>query len=88
MESVLAFSGGPGPAEVLIILAVVFFSLLVMVVQVVAFCMIFRKTGHHWALGFLIIIPLADLIVPLILGFTDWPIAKELRALKQQQATT
>ncbi len=88
MESVVAFTTGPGPAEVLIILAVVFFSLLVMAVQVVAFCMIFRKTGHHWALGFLIIIPLADLIVPLVLGFTDWPIAKELRTLKQQQATT
>ncbi len=88
MESVLAFSAGPGPAEVLIILAIVFFALLGMAVQVVAFCMIFRKTGHHWALGFLIVIPLADLIVPLILGFTDWPIAKELRSLKEQQATT
>ncbi len=89
MESVLARMGhGPGPAEVLIILVILFFALLGMAVQVVAFCMIFRKTGHHWALGFLILIPLADLIVPLILGFTNWPIAKELRALKEQQATT
>ncbi len=88
MESVLAFSVGPGPAEVLVILVIVFFLLLGMAVQVVAFCMIFRKTGYHWALGFLMIIPLAELIVPLILGFSDWPIAKELRTLKQQQATT
>ncbi len=89
MESVLARMGhGPGPAEVLIILVILFFALLAVAVQVVAFCMIFRKTGYHWALGFLMVLPFAELIVPLILGFTDWPIAKELRALKQQQAAT
>ena len=87
MESVVAFTTGPGPAEVLVILVMVFFALLAATVRVVAFCMIFRKTGYHWALGFLMIIPLAELIVPLILGFADWPIAKELRALKEQQAT-
>ncbi len=87
MESVLAHIGVPGPAEALIIMVIVFFALLAMAVQVVAFCMIFRKTGYHWALGFLMVIPLAELIVPLILGFADWPIARELRALKQQQAT-
>lgn len=89
MESVLARIGhAPGPAELLIILVIVFFLFLTAAVEVVAFCMIFRKTGYHWALGFLMIIPLAKLIVPLILGFADWPIAKELRALKQQQAAT
>ena len=87
MESVLARMS-PGPAEVLIILVIVVFVLLAAAVQVAAFCRIFRKTGYHWALGFLMVIPLAELIVPLILGFTDWPIAKELRALKEQQATT
>ena len=88
MESVLARIGGPGPAELLIILVILFFALLGMAVQVVAFCMIFRKTGYHWALGFLMVIPLAELVVPLILGFADWPIARKLRALQQQQAGT
>lgn len=88
MEPVLARIAAPGPAEVLIILVILFFALLATAVQVVAFCMIFRKTGYHWALGFLMLIPLAELIVPLILGFANWPIAKELLALKQQQETT
>ena len=88
MESVLARVGGPGPAEVLFMLVVVFFALIGLAVQVVAFCMIFRKTGYHWALGFLMLIPFAKLIVPLILGFSDWPIAKKLRALQQQQEAT
>ena len=87
MESVLARIH-PGPAEVLVILVILFFALLAVAVQMVAFCMIFRKTGYHWALGFLMLIPFAKLIVPLILGFSDWPIAKKLRALQQQQAGT
>ena len=89
MESVLAaMRHGPTPGGVLLILVIMFFVFLATAVQVAAFCMIFRKTGYHWALGFLMLIPLAELIVPLILAFTDWPIAKELRALKQQQAAT
>ena len=90
MESILARIHGPmpGPAEVLIILVVVLFVLLAAVVQVFAFCRIFHKTGYHWALGFLMLIPFAELIVPLILAFSDWPIARKLRGLQQQQEAT
>ena len=70
------------------ILVFLFFAFLATAVQLVAFCMIFRKTGYHWALGLLMLVPFAKLIVPLILGFADWPIARELRAIKEGQEAT
>ncbi len=40
---------------------------------------IVKKTGYHGALGILMLIPIANIIMMAILAFRDWPIYKELK---------
>ena len=40
------------------------------------FCKIFSKAGYHWALGILMIVPFANIIMPFVLAFGDWPALK------------
>jgi hypothetical protein len=58
--------------------------LAVLIVSILLWCKIFSKTGYHWAFGLLILIPFGNLIVILILAFSDWPILKELSILKDR----
>ena len=60
------------------------FSLVMITITIFAFCKIFSKAGYHWAMGLIMFIPVGNLIMLLILAFGDWPILKELRALKTQ----
>ncbi|MFC1676801.1 hypothetical protein ACFL3G_07055 [Planctomycetota bacterium] len=64
----------------------ILFSLLVTVVIALVYCKIFSKAGYSWALGLLMLVPIANIIMPFVLAFSDWPICKELRLLKQQNA--
>lgn len=76
-----------GPAVILI---VVFFfiavSFAVLAIKAVIFCSIFAKAGYHWALGLLMLVPIACIIMPFILAFGRWPVQKELRQLRRQLA--
>jgi len=60
--------------------------LAVTVISVWAYCKMFDKAGYSWALGLLMIVPIANLVIMLYLGFSDWPILKELRGLRQQSS--
>ena len=60
-----------------------FIGLIVTIIMAWVYCRIFHKAGYPWALGLLMLVPIANLIMPFVLGFGDWPIEKELRALKQ-----
>jgi hypothetical protein len=46
--------------------------------------MIFAKAGYHWAMGLLMIVPIANIIMPFVLAFGKWPIQKELEQLHQE----
>ena len=70
---------------ILFILFITLISLIVTVLLTWAYCKIFSKAGYCWALGLLMLVPIANIVMPFILGFGDWPIQKELRLLKQQQ---
>ena len=85
MESVLGFSRGPGPAEVILILFIAFIVLVFTAIKVFSFCRIFYKAGYSWAFGLLMFLPMAEIVIPLVLAFIDWPVCKELRLFKQQQ---
>jgi len=72
------------------ILAAVFIGLVITAIKVLIFCKIFSKAGYSWALGLLMLVPIANLIMPFVLAFGDWPISKQLRQLRLQlpEATT
>ena len=55
-----------------------FIGLVLTVLTVVAFCKIFQKAGYSWALGLLMLVPVANFIMPLYLAFADWPILKQM----------
>jgi len=82
MESVLGFFG-PGPAEVILIIIFMSSVLVFTAVKIFSFCRIFSKMGYSWALGLLMLVPLSEVVIPLILALIEWPVSKELRLLKQ-----
>ena len=70
----------------MIILFVIFVGLIITAIRILIFCKIFSKAGYCWALGLLMLIPIANIIMLFVLAFADWPVQKEMRLLKQQQA--
>lgn len=81
------YHGGPDAEVVMIVLVtalVVLVTLLVVAIKVLIFCKIFSKAGYSWALGLLMLVPIANIIMPFVLAFGDWPICRELRRLKEQ----
>jgi len=58
--------------------------LIITAVQILIFCKIFSKTGFSWALGLLMFIPIANIIMLFVLAFAEWPIERELRSFRQQ----
>jgi hypothetical protein len=64
---------------------VAFSALVITIIKVWAICKIFSKAGYSWALGLLMFVPVVNIIMFLVLAFSDWPISKEIRQLKQQQ---
>jgi hypothetical protein len=82
----MGFGLGPGALEILIIIFVSFFVLIITVVKVFSFCRIFTKAGYSWALGLLMLLPFSELVIPLVLALTDWPVCKELRLFKKEQS--
>jgi len=81
---------GPDVAPVFAVvfsLVMVFVCLLFFALTIVIWCKIFSKAGYSWALGLLMLVPIANLVMMLVLAFSDWPVHRELRSLKQQGAS-
>lgn len=68
---------------VILMLIGLLIGLAITALTVVAYCRIFKKTGYHWAFGLLILVPVANFIIPLVLGFVEWPIEKRVRQLEK-----
>ena len=60
----------PGPIEMLVVL---FLSIVGCVLPIIAFWKICSKAGFPGALGLLMIVPIANIILPLYLAFAEWP---------------
>ena len=69
----------------LVVMFGIFVALAVIAIKILICCRIFSKAGYCWALGLLMLVPVADIIMAFVLAFGDWPIQKELRLLKHQQ---
>ncbi len=78
-----------GPDAVALYLALLIFGVLILlvvvVIKAVIFCKIFSKAGYSWVLGLLMLVPIANIIMPFFLAFADWPVQQKARQLKQQQ---
>jgi hypothetical protein len=69
----------------IIIAFAILMSLIVLIIKVLIYCKIFSKAGYCWALGLLMLVPIANIIMPFVLAFGVWPIQKKLLLLKQLQ---
>jgi hypothetical protein len=67
-----------------IIISSVIFSLVAIIFAVVIYWRIFSKAGYSGAMGLLMFVPIANIVVLCILAFGQWPIYKELTYLRQQ----
>jgi hypothetical protein len=61
-----------------------FVLLIILAIKVLIFCKIFSKAGFSWALGLLMLVPIANIVMLFVLAFAEWPIERELRSYKQQ----
>lgn len=74
---------GLGGAMLLVSLAI---SIVVIVLSIMIWWRIFAKAGYSGAMGLLMFIPIANLIVLLILAFGKWPIEEELERLRRRSS--
>jgi hypothetical protein len=75
MNSLAAMSG----TIAIVSLAFLLFSILI-------WFMIFKRTGMNPWLALLMLVPIANFIMLLVLAFTQWPVQREVRALRAQLA--
>jgi hypothetical protein len=61
-----------------------FVLLIILAIKVLIFCKIFSKAGFSWALGLLMLVPIANIVMLFVLAFAKWPIERELSSYKQQ----
>jgi hypothetical protein len=64
-----------------------FIILAISILHLIVFCMIYSRAGYPWAMGFLMLIPVVNIIMMLILAFSEWPIQKQLKMLQQQMGS-
>jgi hypothetical protein len=87
MDFSYSLQHSPDAAPIFIAILVAFsilMSPIVLVVRVLIYCKIFARAGYCWALGLLVLVPIANIIMPFVLAFGDWPVLRELRLLRQQ----
>jgi hypothetical protein len=70
--------------SVIFLIFIIPLVLIIVAVKILIFCKIFSKTGYSWALGLLMLVPIANIIMLFVLAFAEWPIQRELRSFKQQ----
>jgi uncharacterized membrane protein YhaH (DUF805 family) len=77
--AIAAFTGVTILVSLLIMVAIIVFS-------VIIYWKIFSKAGYSGALGLLMFVPIANIVVLCILAFGEWPIYRELNQLRQMAA--
>ena len=59
------------------------FILAVLVFSIIVAITIVGKTGYPGVLGLLFFVPIANIVISIILAFSEWPIQRELKDLRQ-----
>jgi uncharacterized membrane protein YhaH (DUF805 family) len=79
--------GVPNVFAIIFAIFIMFTVLALTIVSIVIWWKICRKAGFSGWLALLLLVPAGNLILGVALAFMDWPVLRELRALKQAQAT-
>ena len=66
----------PGVAELTLLIPLLFLPF-AMILPTIAFWKICSKAGFSGALGLLMLVPIANIILPLYLAFAEWPALKD-----------
>ena len=85
MGGLLAQHAIPEVIPIIGIFVFVLALLIIIPIKLLICCMIFHKAGYSWALGLLMLVPIANIIMIFVLAFGDWPVRRELRQLKQMR---
>ena len=72
-----SISGATAPSECMMIITSGFFAFCVLVAWRIT-----AKTGYSGALGLLYFVPIANFVFLLVLAFSEWPVHRELKSLK------
>ena len=83
MDNVDIF-GGNGLSALAVVFFIAMMVVCAIVFAVLPFWMIFSKAGYSGWMSLLQLIPLVNLIVLFYLAFAEWPIQRELRALRER----
>src|SRR5258708_5421644 len=79
-------SGVNTAALAIIILVSSLVGLVGIIFSVIVYWRIFAKAGYSGALGLLMFVPIANIVMLCVLAFGEWPIYRELNYLRQMAA--
>ena len=65
--------GAPGPLEIVLVLGTIAALFIAPVIGVIAFWRICSKAGFPGPLAILMVVPIANVVLPLYLAFAEWP---------------
>jgi len=88
MEWLIMAQSGSDVGLILLPLVIMFTVLMaigIVIVKALICCKIFAKAGYCWALGLLMFVPIANIIMAFMLAFGEWPIQRQLRRFEQWQ---
>jgi hypothetical protein len=71
-----AITAIPGPAEFIIILFLLFAGVIGAMVSVIPFWKICQKAGFPPPLSLLMLVPVANIVLPFYIAFAQWPASR------------
>jgi len=67
----------PGVYEMVVILIIMVFGLIISLLKVIPFWKICTKAGFPGPLALLMLVPVADIILPFYIAFAEWPALRQ-----------
>ena len=73
---------GAGAALGAFFAAYAIFLLIILVISIIIYWRIATKAGYPGAYSLLLLVPIVNLIVIIMFAFTEWPIERDVKALR------
>ena len=79
----MQFEPNLAPVFLIYFLFIIPVAMIIIGIKILIFCKIFSKAGYSWALGLLMLVPIANIVMLFVLAFAEWPVQRELRSFRQ-----